>query len=108
MFIFKKILYILLLVFITSKFTLANSEHGKNINTIPLDEIRTFTEIFSKIKSDYVEDLDDKVGTLKKKLENESFLKNAPKQIVEKEKKVLIEYEIELKKLNSILNSIKN
>ena len=61
MFIFKKILYILLLVFITSKFTLANSEHGKNINTIPLDEIRTFTEIFSKIKSDYVEDLDDKV-----------------------------------------------
>lgn len=61
MFIFKKILYILLLVFITSKFTLANSEHRKNLNTIPLDEIRTFTEIFSKIKSDYVEDLDDKV-----------------------------------------------
>jgi len=35
-------------------------------------------------------------------------LKNAPKQIVEKEKKVLIDCKIELKKLNSILNSIKN
>jgi len=36
------------------------------------------------------------------------FLKNAPKQIVEKEKKALIDCKIELKKLNSILNSIKN
>ncbi len=39
---------------------------------------------------------------------NKSFLKKAPKQIVEKEKKVLIDCKIELKKLNSILNSIKN
>ena len=42
------------------------------------------------------------------KLKNKSFLKNAPKQIVQKEKKALINYKIELKKLNSILNSIKN
>ena len=35
-------------------------------------------------------------------------LKKAPKQIVKKEKKALINYKIELKKLNSILNSIKN
>ena len=37
-----------------------------------------------------------------------SFLKKAPKQIVDREKKALIDYKIELKKLNSILNSIKN
>ncbi len=28
--------------------------------TLPLDELRTFTEVFSRIKSDYVEDVDDK------------------------------------------------
>jgi len=58
--------------------------------------------------SNKVEDLDKKINGIKSKLKNKSFLKNAPKQIVEKEKKVLIECRLELKKLNSILNSIKN
>ena len=43
-----------------------------------------------------------------KKLDNKSFLKNAPKTIVQKEKNSLIQYNSELKKLTSILNSIKN
>ena len=42
------------------------------------------------------------------KLKNKSFLKNAPKQVVDNEKKALTDYKIELKKLNHILNSIKN
>ncbi len=58
--------------------------------------------------SNKVKDLSQKIIEVGKKLKNKSFLKNAPKQIVEKEKKALIEYKIELKKLNSILNSIKN
>ncbi len=41
-------------------------------------------------------------------MKNKSFLKKAPKQIVDNEKKTLIEYKFEFKKLNSILNSIKN
>jgi len=41
-------------------------------------------------------------------MKNKSFLKNAPKQIVDNEKKTLIDCKFELKKLNSILNSIKN
>ncbi len=60
-------------------------------------------KIYSKVK-----DLDQKITGIKAKLKNKSFLKNAPKQIVENEKKVLINCKIELKKLNSILNSIKN
>ena len=52
--------------------------------------------------------LDLKIVEITDKLKNKSFLNNAPKQIVEKEKKALINYKIELKKLNSILNSIKN
>ena len=48
------------------------------------------------------------MSKIDEKLKNKSFLKNAPKQIVAKEKKALIDYKIELKKLNSILNSIKN
>jgi len=55
-----------------------------------------------------VQYLNKKLSGISKKLKNKSFLKNAPKQIVNNEKKVLIDCKIELKKLNSILNSIKN
>jgi len=65
--------------------------------------------IDQKLKiSNKVKDLDIKVIGLKKKLENKSFLNKAPKNIVQKEKNSLFQYNIELKKLNSILNSIKN
>ena len=53
-------------------------------------------------------DLESKILILMKKLENKSFLLNAPKNIVQKEKDSLLKNKIELKKLNSILNSIKN
>jgi valyl-tRNA synthetase len=55
-----------------------------------------------------VNNLVKKISTLNKKLQNKSFLDNAPTLIVQKEKKSLINSNIELKKLNSILNSIKN
>jgi len=58
--------------------------------------------------SSKVKDLDNKIIAIKSKLKNKSFLKNAPKQIISRDKKALIDYEIELKKLNSIINSIKN
>ena len=58
--IFKKLLFTILLVFITSKLTVANTEEEKNVDVLPLNEIRTFTEIFSKIKNDYVESINDK------------------------------------------------
>ena len=54
-----------------------------------------------------VEDLERKLASLSDKLKNKSFLKNAPKRIIKKEKKALVSYDIELKKLNSIINSIK-
>ena len=58
--------------------------------------------------SSKVKELDQKINAIIIKIKNKSFLKNAPKQIIDKEKKALINYKIELKKLNSILNSIKN
>jgi len=58
--------------------------------------------------SNKIKDLDSKMFILTKKLENKSFINNAPKSIVQKEKNSLMQYNIELKKLNSILNSIKN
>ena len=58
--------------------------------------------------SSRVKDLDNKILTVNNKLKNKSFLKNAPKHIIERDKKALLDYKIELKKLNSILNSIKN
>ena len=68
---------------------------------LDLDEQKRI--IFEKVK-----DLNQKIVIIKGKLNNKSFLENAPKNIVVKEKKALIDYEIQLKKLNSILNSIKN
>ena len=58
--------------------------------------------------SNKFKELESKVFLLNKKLGNNSFLKNAPKLIVEKEKNSLLLYKIELKKLNSIINSINN
>jgi valyl-tRNA synthetase len=58
--------------------------------------------------SNKIKDLDEKLLILTKKLENKSFIKNAPMSIVQKEKNSLIKYTTEVKKLNSILNSIKN
>ena len=58
--------------------------------------------------SNKIKDLDIKILGIISKLKNKSFLKNAPKHIVEKDKKALKDYKIDLKKLNNILNSIKN
>ena len=71
---------------------------GKEID---LDEQKT------KI-SKKANDLSLKLSALTQKLKNKDFLKNAPKSIVLKDKKSLVNGNIELKKLNSILNSIKN
>ena len=53
-------------------------------------------------------ELENKVNNLSNKLKNKSFLGKAPKTIVLSEKKSLIDCKVELKKLNSILNSINN
>jgi len=71
------------------------------------DQSLNLSEQKQKI-SNKVKDLENKINSTKNKLKNKSFLRNAPKQIVSRDKKALIDYEIELKKLNSILNSIKN
>ena len=47
-------------------------------------------------------------GQAKLSSSSKSFLNNAPKFIVQKEKNSLLQSNVELKKLNSILNSIKN
>ncbi len=37
-----------------------NTSTGADAEGLPLDELRTFTEVFAKIKNDYVEDVDDR------------------------------------------------
>ena len=80
---------------------------GGETVTLYFDQSLNLNEQRHKISSK-VKDLENKINSTKNKLKNKSFLKNAPKQIVSRDKKALIDYEIELKKLNSILNSIKN
>lgn len=38
----------------------ANTEETNQADTLPLDELRTFTEVFAKVKNDYVETVDDR------------------------------------------------
>ena len=80
---------------------------GRETVILYFDQNLDLNEQKQKLSSK-VKDLDNKIITIKSKLKNKSFLKNAPKQIISRDKKALIDYEIELKKLNSILNSIKN
>ena len=75
--------------------------------TLYFDQNINLIEQKQKI-SQKVNDLRSKTIAIDTKLKNKSFLKKAPKQVVEKEKKALKDNKIELKKLNSILNSIKN
>ena len=75
--------------------------------TLCFDQNLNLDEQKQKI-SHKVKDLDEKILSITKKLKNKSFLKNAPKQIVMRDKKALKDHKIELIKLNSILNSIKN
>ncbi len=75
--------------------------------TLFFDKDVNLSEQILKI-SNKIKNLDSKVLILVKKLENKSFIKNAPKSIVQKEKNSLTQYNTELKKLNSIFNSIKN
>ena len=80
---------------------------GGETVTLYFDQNLNLDEQKQKL-SNKVKDLDNKIISIKTKLENKSFLENAPKQIINKDKKALMDYEIEHKKLNSILNSIKN
>ncbi len=75
--------------------------------TLYFDQSLDLNEQKQKI-SNKVKELDRKIKVIKNKLDNKSFLKNAPKQIIAKEKKNLFDYKVELKKLDSILGSIKN
>ena len=75
--------------------------------TLYFDQNLDLKEQKQKISSK-VDDLDQKIKGIDNKLKNKSFLNNAPKHIVAREKKALLVYKNELKKLNSIMNSIKN
>ncbi|MEM6998354.1 MAG: S41 family peptidase [Pseudomonadota bacterium] len=55
----KLIITFLLSVFPVSS-AIANTEENTDSNTLPLDELRTFTEVFTKVKNDYVESIDDR------------------------------------------------
>ena len=79
---------------------------GESI-TLYFDQNIDLSEQKKKI-GNKVQELSKKVNIISNKLKNKSFLKNAPKQIIQKENRALIDYKIQLKKLNSILNSIKN
>ncbi len=80
---------------------------GGETVTLYFDQNLDLNEQKQKLSSKF-KDLDNKIMSIKTKLKNKSFLKNAPKHIISRDKKALIEYEMELKKLNSVLNSIKN
>ncbi len=61
----RYILILVLGIFVGAGITIeravqAEREAAKQVQTLPVEELRTFTEVFSRIKSDYVEAVDDK------------------------------------------------
>jgi valyl-tRNA synthetase len=57
--------------------------------------------------SQKIENLNKQISTLKNKLKNNAYIKKAPKEIVQNDKKLLKELTIEDNKLRSIVSSIK-
>ena len=53
-----------------------------------------------------IESLNEQINTLKNKLKNKAYVNNAPKEIVQNDKKLLKELTIEDSKLRSIVSSI--
>lgn len=60
MYFIKNGLIALLLSLATFSIANANTDQENETDTLPLDELRTFTEVFAKIKNDYVEGVDDR------------------------------------------------
>jgi carboxyl-terminal processing protease len=58
----KKLILTSLLMILSASFAVANTQENTDHEngTLPLDELRTFTEVFAKVKSDYVETIDDR------------------------------------------------
>jgi len=58
----KNFIITLLLSIASIHIAIANTEQDSDgdIGTLPLDELRTFTEVFAKVKHDYVESIDDR------------------------------------------------
>jgi len=50
----------LLLSLLLTPFAIANTEQDNEADTLPLDELRIFSEVFAKVKNDYVETIDDR------------------------------------------------
>ena len=80
---------------------------GIDTVTLYFDDNVNLNDQITKLESK-TKELDIKISGLNKTLKNNSFLENAPKLIVQKEKSTLQKYNVELKKLNTVLNSIKN
>ena len=53
-----------------------------------------------------IENLNKQINALDNKLKNKAYVKNAPKEIVQNDKKLLKELTIEDRKLRSIVSSI--
>jgi len=60
MYIMKNMVITLLLSVSVVCVATANTEQDADVDTLPLDELRTFTEVFAKVKNDYVESIDDR------------------------------------------------
>ena len=90
-----------------------NSNNNNSIDILVLKEKLTLTfeedvdllsqkeRIFQKIES-----IKNQLNNLNNKLENRAYLKNAPKEIVQNDKKLVKELTIEEEKLRSIVSSI--
>lgn len=56
----KNLAIAFLLSIFSASIAIANTEENIEADTLPLDELRTFTEVFAKVKNDYVEAIDDR------------------------------------------------
>ena len=74
---------------------------------IPLKGLININDEINRLEKQ-IEDMNGRLNSIYNKLNNENFVKRAPKQVVEHEKNKKIDYESQLEKLQDNLNALKD
>jgi len=80
----------------------------KNIELfIPLKGLIDLNEEIARLEKQ-IEDMNGRLNAINRKLDNQNFVNRAPKQVVEHEKNKKADYELQLKKIEDNLKSLKD
>ena len=74
---------------------------------VPLKGLIDLNQEIARLEKQ-IEDMNGRLNTINRKLENKNFIDRAPKDVVSHEKNKKADYELQLKKIEDNFNSLKD